>query len=89
MKAGLCIVEMKVLTKKGLNPNFHRTIEEMRQDYYQKFWMNVFAVFEHSGRDTIHVSVEKEVDDLVVRPSLQEWGHGEPWWKDFVQPGGR
>ena len=49
--------------------------------------MSVFAVFEQSGRDTVPVSIETEVDNLVVQPSLQEWGHRKPWRKYFVQPG--
>ena len=88
VEAGLCVVEVYV-TKNALNSNFHRMFEEIPQKYYQKFWVFVFAVVEQSGRDTIPVSIETEVDDLVVQPSLQEcqWGHVKPWWRYFVQLG--
>ena len=60
----------------------------MAQEYYQnlKFWMNVFAVFEQLGRDTIPgVSID---DEYVIQPSLQERRRDEkPWWKYFVQTG--
>ena len=61
------------------------------QKYYQKFWVFVFAVAEQSGHDTIPVSIETEVDDLVVQSSLQECqlGHVKPWWRYFVQLGER
>ena len=73
------------MMKKGLNSIHHQTFGEMAQEYYQKFCVFVFVVFEQSGRDTIHVSIERKVDDPVVQPSLQEWGH----CKYFVQLGER
>lgn len=44
-------------------------------------------MFEQLGRDTIPVSIETEVDDLVEQLSLQEWGNGKPSWRYFVPPG--
>ena len=66
------------MTENGLNSSFHETFGEMALEYYQKFWVDVFAVFEQSGRDTTPVSIETELDDLVVQLSLQEWEHEKP-----------
>ena len=64
------------MTKNALNSNLHQSFGEIAPEYHQKFWVFVFAVFEQSaGRDTIPVSVETEVDDLVVQRSLREWRH--------------